>query len=272
MEKTLLLSNGQQIPVLGLGTWQLTGDLCTKAVEKALEIGYRHIDTAERYENHNAIGQALLQSGIPRKELFLVSKVWREHLERSAVLDACKRILEELKTNYLDLCLIHWPNGAVPIQETLLSLQDLKEQGLIKGIGVSNFTIHHLQDALKTDIEIALNQIEFHPTFQQTEIKAFCDSHRIAITAYSPLGRGQDIQLQEIQNLAKKYARSPAQVILNWIVSKGMVAIPKSYEPAELEDNYRTLEWSLEKNDIVLIDQLDRKNRLVAPPFHEFDY
>ena len=277
-----MLNSQASIPVLGFGTWQLVGDTGTNAVVKALEVGYRHIDTADRYGNHKEIAQATQQSSLKREDLFITTKIPRTLLERENVLLSVDRYLQELNTSYIDLLLIHWPNKNIPIAETLGAMQELKEQGKIRAIGVSNFTMHHLKDALRdtsgqakaTGVEITNNQIELHPTFNQKELREYCAANSIVVTAYSPLGRGQDIGLPLFQELAKKYNASPAQVILNWILQLGCVAIPKSEHEDQIEDNFKTLNWTLKQEDIELINQFPQGERLVNPihVHSEFDY
>lgn len=270
--KTLNLNPQTKIPILGFGTWQLQGDKCQKAVEKALEVGYRHIDTAEVYENHQIIGKVLRKSKIPREKLFITSKVWRDDLGKRNVLKACQKALKELQTSYLDLYLIHWPNRNIPIAETLEALGNLKEKGLIKAIGVSNFTINHLKEALKVGVEITNNQVEFHPSLNQKKLKNFCEKRKIVITAYSPLAQGEDLKLPIIRKLALKYKKSPTQVILAWLIQKNIVAIPRSANPKHIEDNFKVLKGNLEERDIKLIDKIGGYLRTINPPFAEFDY
>ncbi|TSC55666.1 MAG: aldo/keto reductase [Parcubacteria group bacterium Greene0714_21] len=226
--KSLVLNSQASIPMLGFGTWQLVGDTGIKAVAKALGVGYRHIDTADRYGNHKEISQAIELSSLKREDLFITTKIPNTLLSREDVFLSVDRYLQELNTNYIDLLLIHWPNKNIPIAETLGAMRTLKEQGKVKAIGVSNFTIHHLKDAKATGVEVTNNQIELHPTFNQKELREYCAANNIVVTAYSPLGRGQDIGLPLFQELVKKYNSSPAQVILNWILQLGCVAIPKS--------------------------------------------
>lgn len=272
MKTTLSLNTGVEIPILGYGTWQLKGDECMRSTAKALEIGYRHIDTAAMYDNHAEIAKVLESSNLKRDELFIVSKVWRDSLHHQGVLDACRRALDELRINYLDLYLIHWPDRKIPIAETLEAMQELKDKGLIKACGVSNFTIRHIQDAVDTGIQFSNNQVEFHPTLNQKELKDFCDQHHIVMTAYSPIGRGEDLNHRTIQQLAEKYSRSPSQVILNWILNKDIVAIPKAANPDHIVDNFKTLEWNIAPEDSQLIDEIDQYSRLANPDFSDFDY
>lgn len=265
--------NGQvEIPVLGLGTWKLTGEECVRAVTCALEVGYRHIDTADVYGNHEEVGQAVKISGVPRGEIFITTKIPRTDLRPDDVVKDCDRYLTELDISYIDLLLIHWPNRQIPIAETLGAMDELKKRGKIRAIGVSNFTIHHLRDVLETGVEIVINQVELHPTFNQKELHTFCISKKIVATAYSPLGRGADINLPLVSELAQKYNVSPAQVILNWIMSRGIVAIPKSASPSRVEDNLKALSWKMEKEDIRRMDSIPQEPRLLNHPGAEFDY
>lgn len=268
---TFQLNEDTHIPALGLGTWQLNGNECREAIEEALSIGYRHIDTASHYNNQKEIGQVLRESPYKRGDIFLTSKVWRTSLEPQDLKDECEQTLEELETDYLDLYLVHWPNDNVPIEKTLAAMEDLKDEDLIKAIGVSNFTIRHLEQALLSEVEITNNQVEFHPTLNQKRLKNFCDDNDIIVTAYSPLAQGQDLKLDLIQHIAEKHDRSEAQVILNWITQKGMVAIPRSKNSRHLRENFEALEWELDKEDIEAIDGIGLYERLNNPTFATFD-
>lgn len=259
------------IPTLGLGTWQMTGDTCTQAVLHALEIGYRHIDTADVYGNHVAVGKGLAESGMKREEYFLTSKVWRDFLHRDQVQDSAQRFLEELQVPYIDLLLIHWPNTDVEIGETLEAFAALKEKGLIRMIGVSNFTTNLLESALATGVEIATNQVEFHPSLNQKQLKNYCDERGVIITAYSPIAQGADLSIPLIAQLAEKYEKTPSQVILNWLAAKDMVIIPRSSNPARIAENFAALDFELEPSDIEQIEGLDMHNRIVRPDFAPFD-
>jgi diketogulonate reductase-like aldo/keto reductase len=269
--KTLTLPNGIVVPLLGFGTWQLQGDECVQAVETALEVGYRHIDTADAYGNHQQVAEAIKNSGISRRELFITTKVWRDKLEKEQVIDSANRFLEELQTPYIDLLLIHWPNNEVPIEESLEGFAQLLEDKKIKAIGVSNFTIRHLQQALDTDVPVVNNQIELHPTFNQKELRQFCKNNKISITAYSPIGRANDLEQPIILRLADKYGVSPSQVILNWIISQQIIAIPKSSTRDHIEDNFKAIDWELSDDDMLTIEQIPQGERMGNPTFAEFD-
>jgi diketogulonate reductase-like aldo/keto reductase len=269
--KNLKLNDGNEIPILGLGTWKLKGNDCIQAVEYALEVGYRHIDTADFYGNHEQVGEALRNSGISRNEVFITSKVWRKNLKREDLIASCKRNLDELQMDYIDLYLVHWPSQSVPIKETLETMEDVKEQGLIKSFGVSNFTISHLQEAMQTSITPSVNQVEFHPTLNQQELLRFCNDHEIVLTAYSPVGRGKDLRIEAIGEIAERYDRSIAQVILAWLMSKNIVVIPKAGSKEHILDNFNSLDLILEVEDIKIIDELDKDKRYVNPFFADFD-
>jgi diketogulonate reductase-like aldo/keto reductase len=271
MQKITLKDNNQ-IPVLGFGTWQLSGETCRKAVESALEIGYRHIDTAEMYENQPEIKKAIQASGVKRKDLFITSKVWYENLRKDDLVKALKQTLFDLGTDYLDLYLIHWPNRAIDLEESLKTMEELKNQGLIKSIGVSNFTINHLKDALATDVEFVANQVEFHPSLNQKELYEFCQNHKITLTAYSPIGIGHDLEIDLIQELAKKYNKTESQIILNWLTSKNIVVIPRSKNEKHIKENFEALDFEIEKSDLAKIENLNLNQRYVNPSFSDFEY
>lgn len=270
--KTIQLNSKVSIPMLGFGTWQLIGEDCIKSVQFALQTGYRHIDTADKYGNHKEVAQGIKQSDVARNEIFLTTKIWRTDLAKDTVPTACERFLQELETDYIDLLLIHWPNKDIPIGETLEAMNKLKEAGKIRAIGVSNFTKHHIEDAISTGVEITNNQIETHPSFSQEEMKAFCDEKGISITAYSPLGRGQDIALPAIQTIAQKHSATPAQVILSWLLNRNIIAIPKSDKKEEIESNFKALELVLDEEDTTAINAVPQGPRLVNPDFAEWDY
>lgn len=270
--KKFKFSNGNEIPAIGFGTWRLTGDECRSSVLKALEIGYRHIDTAEHYGNQVEIGKAIKESGINRQDLFITSKIFRDRLHEQDILDDANQTLEELQTDHLDLLLIHWPNKDIPIEQTVEGFNQLNQQGKAKSIGVSNFTPHHIQDFQNVGMQIVNNQVELHPTFNQIDLQNFCNSKNIILTAYSPIAQGQDLDIPEIVELSKKYAVSPAQVIINWIVARGIVAIPRSSKPERILDNFNCLNWQMDQQDIERMNKIQQKTRMLDFDFAEFDY
>ncbi len=187
------------------------------------------------------------------------------------VLSSCDEALHDLGTDYLDLFLIHWPNKKIPMPETLQAIDELHEQGKVRSIGVSNFTISHIDQAVAVSgLPIANNQVEFHPSFYQKELLEFCQSRAIALTAYCPLGRGADLNNKVIVVLADKYAKTPAQICLRWLVQKGAVVIPKSASPAHLHSNMDIFDWQLASEDEQKIDNISQQQRLIDPDFGEF--
>jgi diketogulonate reductase-like aldo/keto reductase len=264
------LNDNQFIPSLGFGTWQLQGEECRQAVETALKTGYRLIDTAAAYGNHEEVGTAIKNSGLNRSEIFLTSKIWRTDLGGNDVTAACEKALSELKTSYLDLYLIHWPNKTIPIQVTMESLKELKSEGLIRAIGVSNFNQAHMDDVLKTGSEITANQVEFHPSLYQKALLEYCRKNNILMMAYSPIAQGEDLKPEPVQRLAAKYSRSASQVVLNWIISKGVTPLPRSANQEHIQDNFGCLDFEMTAEDHALIDTCDRNNRQVNPEFSEF--
>lgn len=265
------LNKQVSIPILGFGTWQLPNEKARQPVEMALEAGFRHIDTAAVYDNHQVIGEVLKHSGLKREELFITSKVWREDLRQRSLIEAAQAALETLQTPYLDLYLIHWPNKEIPIAETLETMQNLKEKGLIKAIGVSNFTVHHLEKALEVGVEITNNQVELHPSFNQRNLKNWCQEHNIQVTAYSPIGQGKDLKLPTIVALAKKYGASESQVILAWMRQNNIIAIPRSSDLEHIKENFESQKLELKPEDQELMDQIPQQERMLNPPFAEFE-
>jgi len=268
--KTISLDNKTKIPLLGFGTWHLSSLDCPRAVLTALETGYTHLDCAPVYGNQEAVGKGIGESGINREDLFITSKAWRIHLREEDLPRVLKETLHQLNTTYLDLYLIHWPNRRIPIKETLTTMQKLQKQGLIKAIGVSNFTIKHLKEAIKTGIKITNNQVEFHPSFNQKELKEFCDENKITLTAYSPLGQGRDLKLPIIQKLAQKHQKGESQVILNWLRAKKIIAIPRSSKKEHIINNFKSLNWDLNPQEVKDIDSIKINKRLVNFFFAEF--
>lgn len=270
--KILKFKTGDKIPGVGFGTYKLTGSQGIKAIENALDVGYRHIDTAEGYNNQPEVSQAIKNSKLSRRELFITSKVGYDNLHYDDVIAACEKTLQELSTDYLDLYLIHWPNKKIPIEETVRALAKLKSDGKIKNIGVSNFTIKHLEELNDlTDEEIVVNQVEFHPYLNQEDLYKYCKDNNILLTAYSPIARGEVFGDSIIAKIAKKYGKDEAQITLKWMIQKDIIVIPRSSNPAHIKSNYQLFDFKLNKQEMASIDNIERQERLIDPDWGEFN-
>lgn len=257
-----------EVPILGLGTWQMEGEACKKAVESALELGYRHIDTAAIYGNEEEVEEAVNDAGVDRKEVFLTTKVWRTELRHDDLISSAKQSLERLKTDYVDLLLIHWPNQSVPLEESLGAMRELKDEGKVKHVGVSNFTPELLERALEIEPEIVCNQVEMHPFLQQREMLKFCVENDIILTAYSPLAHGKVIGNQTLEEIGEKYDKNAAQVALRWLIQQDkVVAIPKSSSEEHQGQNLEALDFHLDEEDLNKISRMDKNHRETDPPF-----
>lgn len=270
--KNLKLKNGSEIPALGLGTSGLKSDQCTETVKTALELGYRHLDTAAAYGNQTAIARAIKESTIPRQELFITSKVWWTDLAYNDFKQAVEKILSELELDYLDMLLIHWPNSDIPLTETLKALQEVKAAGQAKNTGVSNFTINHLKKALSIAPELITdNQVEFHPTLYQKDLLDFAFKNDIILTAYSPLAQGEVFENSVLKSLGEKYDKTPAQLALRWLIEKNIVAIPKASSEAHLKNNLDIFDWNFPVDAAREMELLDQNNRLIDPGYPDFE-
>lgn len=257
------------IPDLGLGTFRLKDQVVIDSVSTALELGYRAIDTAQIYGNEAEVGRAVLASGVPRGELYLTTKVWTENLSRDRLVPSLEESLCKLKTDYVDLCLIHWPSpgGAVPVAEYMEALAEAKSSGLAREIGVSNFTLALMQQAI--DVvgagEIATNQVELHPYLQNRKVADFAKRHGIRITSYMTLGYGRVLGDAVIGEIAQRHGASPAQVALAWAMQLGYAVIPSSTRRANLASNLAARELSLSEADMAAIAGLERNGRITSP-------
>lgn len=266
----LKMKSGFSIPRLGLGTWQLTGKTCFEAVKLAIKLGYNHIDTAEIYGNQKEIGKAI--AGIEKKKLFITSKVWRDNLHFDGVIESAEKTLKELGVSYLDMLLIHWPNKNIPVSETLGAFSELVKTGKVRSIGVSNFTVRHLREAIKVSaLPISVNQVEFHPYLYQKELLEFCKKNGVILTAYCPLGQGKIFSDKSVAEMAKKSGRTPAQLCLNWALNKGAIVIPKASSESHLKENLGALGWELSADAEKALNSMPHC-RVVNPPLAEFDY
>ena len=263
------LKSGFDMPVVGLGTWQNKGEECREAVKKAIELGYRHIDTAWVYENQKEVGEGIKESNVGREGLFITSKVWYSNLKYEEVLEQCEETLKELDLEYLDLYLIHWPNENISMEDTFRALNELVDKGKVKSIGVSNFTIDHLRKAMEFS-KISVNQVEYHPYLNQEELLKFCKENEVVITAYSPLGHGEVLSDKVLKKIAENKGKEVAQIVLKWLVQKGMIVIPKARGEDHLKDNFEIFDFELNDKEMEKINNLDKGLRTCNPSFAEF--
>jgi 2,5-diketo-D-gluconate reductase B len=247
---------GAEIPVLGLGTWQNTGDSCTESVRTALDAGYRHIDTAQVYGNEREVGRGIAQSGVDREEVFLTTKVWRSDLARGDVRESVEASLEKLNVDSVNLLLAHWPHPRVPAAETLSAMADLRDDGLTEHVGVSNYTASQLRSAQReVDVPILTDQVLYHPYKDQSAVQAVCDDIDAALTAYSPLARGAVLSDDLLADIGRQYDKSAAQVALRWLTQQdGVVAIPKATSREHIEANLGALDFELAADEMASID------------------
>lgn len=244
--------NGATIPKLGLGTYQLHGETCQNTVREALSVGYRHIDTAEFYNNHAAIASGIATSTVDRDEVFLTTKVWRTNLERHAVIASVQDSLDELETAYVDLLLIHWPNESVPIEETIGAMNRLQQEGQVRHIGVSNFSLPQLRAArTASETPIVTNQVKYNPSNRQDELLEYCLAEGLSLTAYSPLAKGAIVDNATLARIGQKYNKSAAQVALRWLLQQDLVlAIPKTASRDHLRANRDVFDFSLSNDEM----------------------
>jgi 2,5-diketo-D-gluconate reductase B len=258
-----------EILALGIGTWQNTDHAaCANAVATALEMGYRHVDTAQVYDNESAVGEGIARAAVPRDDVFLATKVWIDKLGDDDVLDSTRASLDRLGVDRVDLLYVHWPAGAYDPTDTLAAFDRLHDEGLIERIGISNFEPEQVTEAVETtDAPIAANQIECHPLLPQTELRTRCADHDVEVVAYSPLARGEVFEVPELGEVAAKHGVSEAQVSLAWLREKGVTAIPKATSEAHIRDNWASRTLELDAEDVAVIDGIDRRDRRVDPDF-----
>ena len=253
-----------EIPVLGFGTYQIRGWECYNAVREALELGYRHVDTAMAYENESAVGRAIEQSSVDRDDVFLTTKVkgYPELLKYDRLLEATQGCLERLGTDYVDLLLVHWWNPGSDMEATFDALNRLADEGAVNRIGVSNFSVEQLREAIRvSDTPIATNQIEYHPYWWDGDLLAFCQEHDVTLTAYSPLAEGKLVDDERLQVIGDRYGKSPAQVSLRWLIQQeNVVTIPKSVTPRHMQANLDVFDFELTDREMRRVSELE-------PPF-----
>ena len=265
---THTLPSGDELPALGLGTYDLDDEQTAESVRAALDAGYAHVDTAEGYRNETVIGEVLAEHG--RDDVFLTSKVLAKHLDYESVIESCEASLDRLGTDYLDLYLIHWPNPAISLRETLRAMERLVDRGLVRNVGVSNFSAYQLSCAHHVaDVPIAVNQIEFHPWFQRPELVDYCRESDTVIEAAAPLARTDVFDDDVVRELAETYDRSPAQIVLRWALDRDVVALPRSSSPEHVRAN-ADLDFAIEEADRRRLDDRDRDRPVYDTPARDW--
>lgn len=264
-----LLTQGISLPKLGLGTFRMSGDACRQAVASALDLGYRHIDTAEMYGNEDAVGEAIAASGIARSDLHVTTKVWHENLAAEAIRRALDTSLERLKLDFVDLYLVHWPARDMNLQAIMSTLARLKEEGRTRAIGVANFTIPMLRQAIEEiGAPIACNQVEYHVFLDQSPMLQYLRSKAIPLIAYCPLAQGQVAESAALRKIGEKHGASAAQVALKWLLDQdGVATIPKAQRVSSQRENFEATQLILDDEDRRVIGALTKDRRLVNPPF-----
>jgi len=262
VKSAVKLNNGVQMPVLGLGVYQSPpGRVTQDAVRFAVKIGYRHVDTARIYGNEADVGGAVLDSGVPRKDLFVTTKLWNSDQGYDSTLRACEASLKRLGLDYLDLYLIHFPVPKAR-SESWNAMETLLKQGKCRAVGVSNFTIRHLEELLKEhEARPAVNQVEFHPFLYQKELLEYCRSKGIQVEAYSPLARGERFKHPRMRSLAEKYSKTPAQLMIRWGLQHGLVVIPKSTRAERIRENSQVFDFEISDEDMKSLDSLSEDLR-----------
>jgi 2,5-diketo-D-gluconate reductase B len=253
-------ANGAKIPAVGLGTWDLRGRVCARVVEQALRLGYRHIDTAEIYENEREVGEGLRASGVKRNQVFVTTKVWQTHLAPREFERAAKESLVRLRMSDVDLLLIHWPSPQIPLSETIGALCRMKTVGFARHIGVSNFTVPLIREAVKLSTEpLVVNQIEWHPYLDQSKLVAETRAHGLGVVAYSPIARGKAAGDMVLKTIGQHYRKTAGQVCLRFLVQEGAGVIPRTSKLERLEENLAIFDFEL--NDA----EMDEIRRLANP-------
>jgi 2,5-diketo-D-gluconate reductase A len=264
----LPLNDGREIPQIGFGVFQVPPEQTVDTVVHALNTGYRAIDTAAMYGNESEVAEAIARSGLDRSEVFVTTKLWNSDQGRDRAMRAFEQSLSRLGFHYVDLYLIHWPAPSLGLYvETWKAFTELQRDGRARSIGVSNFTVEHLERIIDdTGVVPSVNQIELHPRLQQPELRRFHSEHRIVTEAWSPLARGQAVRERALEEIADRHGRTPAQVILRWHVQLGSVIIPRSVNPSRIEENFRIFDFSLSDDEVQAVGELEESARVGPDP------
>lgn len=264
---TIKLNNGIEIPRLGFGVYKIPpGEKTQKSVKWALEAGYRHIDTAKYYENERDVGKAIRESKVPREEVFVTTKLYNDDHGYESALSAFEKSFQKLNLEYIDLYLIHWPLENLR-NESWKALQKIYKEGKCKAIGVSNYTIRHLKELLEfAEVIPTINQVEFNPYLYQKELLEFCSSHEIQLEAYSPLTRARKLDHPKLVKVAKKYNKTPAQMLIRWSLQHDLVVIPKSEHKERIYENADIFDFEISPEDMKKLDSFDENFRVCWDP------
>ena len=258
-------ANGARIPVLGLGTWDLKGRACARIVEQALRLGYRHIDTASMYENEREIGEAMHSSGVKREDVFITTKVWQADLAPRPFERSTKDSLAKLRLTDVNLLLIHWPNPDIPLAETMGALCKMKREGYARHIGVSNFTVAMIDEAVKLATEpLVTNQVEWHPYLDQSKVAEACRRHGLSVTAYCPIARGKATGDKMLSTIGMGYGKTAAQVSLRFLIQEGAIVIPRTSRVERLSENMAIFDFTLSESEMAEIRTLARRRSRIA--------
>jgi diketogulonate reductase-like aldo/keto reductase len=262
-EAQFVKANGARIPAIGLGTWELRGRTCARLVEQALKLGYRHIDTAQIYENEREVGDGVRASGVKRDDVFVTTKVWTTHFAPNDLERSAKESLVRLRLPEVDLLLLHWPNPQVPLSETLGALAHAKKLGLARHIGVSNFTVALIEQAVAECPEpLVCDQVEYHPYLDQTKVREACAQHGLALVAYSPVAKGKVKGDETLNRIGRAHGKTAAQICLRWLVQQNVCAIPRTSKLERLSENIDIFDFELSDAEMVRISRMgDAKTR-----------
>jgi len=258
---------GATIPALGFGTFQLDNEAANDMVKAALNEGYRHIDTAQMYKNEESVGKAIQESGVDRSEVFLTTKVLPANLGKKDFLPSVEESLKKLKTDYVDLLLIHWPNPDVPVEEYIGELMKAQEKGYTRHIGVSNHTTALLDKVLATGADIITNQVEYHPLINQDKLYHYLHEHNLTLTAYSPVAQGKVMGNETLKSIGDKYNKNEIQVTLRWLMQQDdVLAIPRSSKKEHMKSNFNIFDFELTTDEMQQIDALKQENKRLINP------
>jgi diketogulonate reductase-like aldo/keto reductase len=246
-DQTVVKVGEAEIPKIGFGTWQNTGEQCARSVKTALEVGYRHIDTAQMYDNEQQVGNGIKEADVDREDIFLTTKLWRSNLRSGDVQETVHESLDRLDTEYIDLLLIHWPHPRVPVEQTLKAMEDLRDDGLISHLGVSNFTTAQFREARDiAESPLVTNQVLYNPLKDQSNLREFLTDHDLSLTAYSPLAHGDLIEDEMLTDIGSAYDKTAPQVAIRWLIQQErVIVIPKATSPAHIKSNLDVFDFEL---------------------------